>query len=760
MDRDVGCARVWAGLGLALALVLSPAGAWAADPAAPTVPATLPAQPTAPSATASAQAADAEAPADPAAAHLLPAIEGDAAAVGEDADPSLQDQVEEEETVEESAPAPDAAEGPHSVTPRHGVPVVVDPADPFPSSPIIEQQKAFWIRVFTELSSEQGLLHDGHIANPVYEKLDLSGMGRKESKRYVKHRLQALAADLRELAADVEAGRTPGERGQLLLSVLPQGTGPERIREYVRKLRFQRGLADRFKGGLIRSGAFLKEIRAILGEYEVPEDLAYLPHVESSYNNATRSRAGAAGVWQFTRGTGVLFMKVGYEVDDRLDPLVAARAAAKFLRQNYDRLGTWPLAITAYNHGPQSLERIVGRAGTADMGYLVENYEGPHFKFASKNFYAEFLAAREVATHYDRYFGRLELEPTLVYRRVELPFYLEFDRAAHLLGVTRGELAQLNPGLRPPVLTGAKYIPRGQMLRIPGDANPRQFIADVPDSARKGAQKVSTEVRVARGDTLYGIGRRHQVSWQAIAAANNLGPRARLMVGQRLILPGARGATPVALAQSGPATAQAAASLQTPARQPAKLPAQPAQPAEPVALNVEPAPELSHLAAVAARQYGHLALADYSPERKEASLRSAYGETLGHYADWAQVSAEEIRELNGLRAGTSLQPGRKVLIPLQRTDAESFSRQRMAFHQNREDAFFAEYRFTETAEVSLGRGQTAWSVAQTYNVPMWLLYRENPVLLQRAAQLGMKLKVPVLKEVAALDPAREARASP
>jgi membrane-bound lytic murein transglycosylase D len=77
-------------------------------------------------------------------------------------------------------------------------------------------------------------------------------------------------------------------------------------------------------------------------------DLAYLPHVESSFNPKAYSKFGAAGMWQFTRSTGKQYMTVSYAVDERRDPILSSRAAARLLKRNFKKFQNWPMAITAY----------------------------------------------------------------------------------------------------------------------------------------------------------------------------------------------------------------------------------------------------------------------------------------------------------------------------------------------------------------------------------------------------------------------------
>ena len=148
---------------------------------------------------------------------------------------------------------------------------------------------------------------------------------------------------------------------------------------------------DRFREGLIRSGAYVDQIKEIFRSYGLPSDLAYLPHVESSFNPKAYSKFGAAGLWQFMRSTGKRFLEIDYTLDERRDPIRASHAAARLLKENYKALGTWPMAITAYNHGLAGMMRATRSKGNYEA--IFKQYRSRLFKFASRNFYSEFLAA-------------------------------------------------------------------------------------------------------------------------------------------------------------------------------------------------------------------------------------------------------------------------------------------------------------------------------------------------------------------------------
>ena len=144
-------------------------------------------------------------------------------------------------------------------------------------------------------------------------------------------------------------------------------------------------------------------------------ELAYLPHVESSFNPNAVSGAGAVGLWQLTRPTARKYLTVHGGRDERYDPVRSTEAAAHHLKHAHAVLGNWPLAVTAYNHGVPGVRRAQARAGD-NLDDLLRGYSSAAFGFASKNFYAEFLAAVHVAAHVEEYFPELELKPYLEYR--------------------------------------------------------------------------------------------------------------------------------------------------------------------------------------------------------------------------------------------------------------------------------------------------------------------------------------------------------
>jgi membrane-bound lytic murein transglycosylase D len=335
----------------------------------------------------------------------------------------------------------------------------------------------------------------------------------------------------------------------------PPGVSNATLKKAARSLRFQLGQADKFRAGLIRSGAWRAHIEDTLRELGVPGELVALPHVESSYNPRAYSRVGAAGMWQFTRQTGRRYLRVDHVVDERLDPFKSTTAAARLLRDNYRITHAWPLAITAYNHGASGMRRASQKLGTRDIATIVRKYKSRTFGFASRNFYVSFLAASAIDKNPVRHFGLLTPDAPIEDKLIELPHYYPAQSLARALGIDMATLRDHNLSLRPSVWNGSKYIPRGYALRIPRGmlrAPSSELLARVPANERLTAQHRDRYYKVRRGDTLSRIATRYGTSERKLMSLNNLRSRHRIRAGQVLILPDGSGGRPVQVAREDP----------------------------------------------------------------------------------------------------------------------------------------------------------------------------------------------------------------
>jgi peptidoglycan lytic transglycosylase D len=284
-------------------------------------------------------------------------------------------------------------------------PAFAEPLD-FPSDGL-ESRIEFWKKVYTQYGERDVIIHDRIHVNIIYD---------VASDDDVRSRIANVQSALKEIRDNLD---TPENLSPIAIqvrdSILSNSVtlSPAVLDELQDNVHTQRGIKERFRDGVIRSGRYIDAFREIFAKEGVPVEVALLPLVESSFENRSLSKVGAAGIWQFTRGTGRQYMKVTRKLDERLDPSKATVAAARLLRGNYDALGSWPVAITAYNHGRAGMARAQETVGT-NILTIIKDYRGPLFGYASMNFYTEFLAAVDVYRNYEQYYGQLVLDtPTM-----------------------------------------------------------------------------------------------------------------------------------------------------------------------------------------------------------------------------------------------------------------------------------------------------------------------------------------------------------
>ncbi len=411
----------------------------------------------------------------------------------------------------------------------------------------LEKDVAFWTRIYTEVPTTGGLIHDNRRLDVVYEVTTLPKGSRRTRQRHTDARKRHYKAILQKLARGKRSGLSAEE--ERVLALFGPDVTNEELGQASRRLRFQLGQADKFRAGVIRSGAYIGHIRSTLDEMGLPPEIAALPHVESSYTPHAYSHVGAAGLWQFTRSTGRRFMQVDHVVDERLDPYRATVAAARLLEQNYRVLNSWPLAITAYNHGASGMRRAKRKLGTDDIETIVRRYRSRTFGFASRNFYVEFIAASRIAANPERYFGDLELHTPTRFETIELPFHATPKTISKAIGVDLQTLKQANPALRNTVWTGAKYMPRGYELRVPAHALPQPLevsMASVPQDQRHARQVRDTYHVIRRGETLSTIAARYGTRVSTLKHLNGLVSSHRIRAGQKLRLPPESGGSQLA----------------------------------------------------------------------------------------------------------------------------------------------------------------------------------------------------------------------
>lgn len=634
---------------------------------------------------------------------------------------------------------------------------------PFTPPARMRSRVDFWKAIYSKYTTRQVVLHDKEDVNVIYEIVDLDSGGKKIVSSRKKH-IESILDKLYD-----NKGNPTSSEEEAVAAKFANIPGYRKYLDAKENLRAQLGQADRFKLGLQRSGRYLKHIRDVFRSYNLPEELMALPHVESSFNYKAYSFVGAAGVWQFMRSTGRLFMRVDYTVDERRDPIVSTDAAARLLKLNFNELGAWPLAITAYNHGLNGMRRAKAQHGT-DIVDIIDNYKSKAFGFASKNFYAEFLAALEVSREYQKHFGQVDFEPEYRFEEVVLSAPTSVNSVKSSLKAPLESLKEYNLALRPVVWKGKKPIPKGYRLRVPvgmGDvaakalsatpvenrfasrkpekAAPAAVVAKADTSGKKGKQPARANDKdskkestapvqtqesqpsedsgddatadtspdfhyVKPGETLYAISKKYGVKVDQLVSMNGITKKSKIKPGQKLMLSDERDD---AEAESGLVTVASAAPVAAPSKSrddDAELAS--IDPVQPVRADAGEGQAFAVTPDGALLNINGKAVKIKPVDFASRIVSSGVGEiktrpeeTLGNYAEWLNVSRRRIQRMNRRHNLKAMRAGESVKIPLSKVSRSKFDRARFEHHLGIMEDFFDEYYVDGEKQITIGKNR-------------------------------------------------------
>lgn len=367
----------------------------------------------------------------------------------------------------------------------------------FPIDASLRARVQFWIDIYAKYSSWQSVVHDKLYPQIVYGVAESTNPEKRPAvsrTNFIQSRAQEVLHKLHKNRQAIERGTFKlNEEEKRIYDLFQSIPGDDKFLAAADPERFRRqgGLRDQLLTALHLSGRYLPRMQKLFEGEGLPPDIAYLPFVESSFNKEAVSKVGASGIWQIMPNTGREFLRVDEVVDERNDPMRAAGAAAKLMRQNFEALKAWPLAITAYNHGKIGMERAVRAMGTRDLSAIIAGYNGPSFGFASANFYASFLAAKHVAQNYEHYLGRVERARILEFDEFVMPDFVAVSDLIKYINVPLQDLRELNPALLEGVWSGKYYIPLGYVLRVPLAVRD-SFLSsyeEIPDTAKHAQQR-------------------------------------------------------------------------------------------------------------------------------------------------------------------------------------------------------------------------------------------------------------------------------
>ncbi|MEY4616290.1 MAG: hypothetical protein RJB66_1250 [Pseudomonadota bacterium] len=337
----------------------------------------------------------------------------------------------------------------------------------------------FWIKIYSQYTSNDAVFHDSQDLSVIYKVIDLRPIMDSalhpfvkefKTKKLIERERKILIRDLLAIKTNWSSQSfTPAQ--QELLKALKYPQKKSFVSEAIKNLRMQIGQKTFIEKAINNADLYLPMMEQIFLKKGLPVELTRMPFVESSFNLAARSRVGASGIWQIMPATGRKLMPNKF-VDYRNDPIKATEFAASLLKFNYKVLGDWPLAVTAYNHGPTSISKLTKKYGTKNLSTLTKRVYGSHaFAFASANFYACFLAILEIEKNRPKYFPDVPKVEPISLKTIQIKKPLRYTRLLSWFDRDALKAELYNPHLSGMIRSGRVEIPRGTIVYIPTNAS-------------------------------------------------------------------------------------------------------------------------------------------------------------------------------------------------------------------------------------------------------------------------------------------------
>ncbi len=337
---------------------------------------------------------------------------------------------------------------------------------------------SFWLKIYTEYTTQHVILFDERHPSVIFEVLDFRDLAKtaRNAAAYeitMERKIESTMRAYRDAFKRLSKRPNPKHPTPIearILSVVKSGKHKHSFKQLAENLRTQTGQRDNVIKGLLAAEAYFPIMEKIFRHVGVPAELTRLSIVESSFNLNAISKAGASGVWQFMHKSGLEYMLIDEkaEIDERLSPLKSTIAAAKLLKRNRRILGSWPLAVTSYNHGLRTLLRYPAAKRKASK--KITKIFDPCSKasklgWASRNYYAEYLAVLHAESYRHLFYGEPP-SPKLhqvSFHRISVP-----ESALSIAlkkGVPLQEFRMLNPDIR----KVNKKLPKGLWIVLPGE---------------------------------------------------------------------------------------------------------------------------------------------------------------------------------------------------------------------------------------------------------------------------------------------------
>jgi peptidoglycan lytic transglycosylase D len=287
-----------------------------------------------------------------------------------------------------------------------------------------------------------------------------------------------------------------------------------------------------FKQSLVRSGKYRPYILSKLKEAGMPEELSWLPLIESGFKVKALSKARALGLWQFIPSTGYKFgLKRNKYIDERIDPAKSTQAAVAYLQELHGIFGDWITALAAYNCGEGRVLRVIRSQNINYLDNFWDLYE--RLPRETARYVPRFLAAVHIINNPDKYgLGSVIPQTPPAFETVEVSKQVQLTDIASKIGVSSQVMKELNPELRYNILPPETYS-----LRVP-PAKATQLLASIDSIPVSHPPRPAYAYhRVRSGETLSGIADKYRTSVRRIMRANNLRSSHLIVAGKKLKIP-------------------------------------------------------------------------------------------------------------------------------------------------------------------------------------------------------------------------------
>ncbi|MGE4232157.1 MAG: lytic transglycosylase domain-containing protein [Bacteriovoracia bacterium] len=339
--------------------------------------------------------------------------------------------------------------------------------------PELKEMVGFWMLIYSKYSVFQTILYDKDNPSKIYEVIDnreyfakgLSAVKQEiNAKNKIRKKIRDYRAAIDKLIKNPKTKFKKGTSGAKVIALW--GRKSTSTWKKIRKaIRTQLGQRDKVIQAIELSDRFMPAMESIFRKYALPPELTRIPIVESSFNPKAISKADAVGVWQFLERSAKEYLVVDdyNKIDERLSPIKSTYAAAKMFKRNYRLLDDYALAIIAYNHGPKNLLAIKRKYRGANIAKLLKLKKNSPLGYASKNYYAEFLAILHAEKYRDQLYGLTFRQHSDAISIVKLKKPASIFEIAALYNISLYELRMFNPD----IFDIKRRLPIGTRIVIP-----------------------------------------------------------------------------------------------------------------------------------------------------------------------------------------------------------------------------------------------------------------------------------------------------